>query len=290
MSKLDINIYYKIVLSIFSLNLYLAYSQTADFIVTENPLVLHILNKYEQKISFREEKLFSPYCAVQIISREETLSDNFTPAIKVKLRNQTFYLLSDENNQALNVNNAGYFKIYSKVRILNDTEKVVKDNSVMLEPPHPEMSKKQYLPRGTRIKRIFIYRDRFYGQTLGLDSVYGWSDIRGKGGWEKDEIAVFPSPTIATEIVNRIRDKITNSNQTLRNLFEFFNIETNADLPIPQWQIDVSENKILCTLTNYPQQKHFQESTNHLINELEYILLGSKLRIESKQNKIVIAY
>ena len=284
------NLLSKILPIFFCLNLYFSFAQTTDFIIVENPSALHILNKYEQKISFQEEKLFLTNCALEIINRRETLSDNFSSAVKVKIKNDIFYLLLDQDDQIKNSNGAGYLRIYTKTKLVNDTIEVIKDKTVYLESPDPKSNQKRFLPPGIRLRRIFKSNNKYYCQVMDSESIYGWSTFTVSAGWRLLVASQSSSETIPPEIIGSIQKKITDTNQTLQNLFKYLNAETNENLTIPQWEVEVFLDRIICTFNHHFPPQYFKESTSYLVDKLEYILLGSKLHLVTGQNKITISY
>lgn len=263
-------------------------TEKADFLILEKPTALFILNKYEQKISYQEEKVFTPFSAIRILNNNEILSDNFTTAYKVIIRNDIYYLLTDEDRKLINLSQAGFYNYIKNTNVLNDTVYITKDNRIYLHPPDAKNKNRKYLDSGTSVKRIFTLNKKVYAQILGFDQSYGWSNLEQRQYWQFVKISSSYSESIPSEIRESIRNSINRTNQSITKLFQFFNSETRKNLATPQWQMEVYGDRIICYLSDDNTRTGFKESTHYLINELDNILIGSGLNLEVKMNRIEI--
>lgn len=266
-----------------------AQSVKADFLILENPTALFILNKYEQRISFQEEKLFLPFCAFQIMNRNEILSDNFTTAFKVLINYKQYFLLTDEKQKLINLNQAGYYQFFENGKVLNDTIDITQSNVIYLESPDPTNKKKRYLEKGVSVRRIFQKNNKYYVQLLNLDKSLGWANLEHDKYWRLTEKRMVYSTTTPSQVVQKIRNILQRTNRILESLFQYFNRNTNQQLPIVQWQMEIIDNKILCTLSEPYSLEQLTESTQYLINELDTTLMGTGLSLELKKGHIEIA-
>jgi hypothetical protein len=246
------------------------------------------LNKYEQKISYQEEKIFTPFSALQILNNNEILSDNFTTAYKVINKNNIYYLLTDEDKKLINLSQAGFYNYIKNTNVLNDTVYITEDNRIYLYPPDAKNNNRKYLDSGTSVKRIFTHNKRVYAQILGFDHSYGWSNLEQRQYWQFVKTPSSYSELIPSEIRESIRNSINRTNQSITKLFQFFNSETKKNLATPQWQMEVYGNRIICYLSDDNTSTGFKESTPYLINELDNILIGSGLNLEVKMRRIEI--
>ena len=265
-----------------------AKSDKADFLVLENPTALFILNKYEQRISSGEEKLFRPYCALQIIERNAILSDNFTTAINVLINDEKYFLLTDENQELINLTRTGYHHFFLNSEVLDDTVHITQSNRIYLESPNSKNVRRRYLEKGVLLRRIFQKNNDFYIQLLNSDKSFGWSNLARGQYWQFIEKPKVNSTIIPTTITQHIKNILQRSNRVLKNLFEYFNKNTSEYLPIAQWQMEIYDDKIICTLSGNYSPEQLTESTPYLVNELDNILMGTGLSLEVKKGHIEI--
>ena len=273
-------------------------AKIADFIIFETPSSLFIYNKYEQQISFREQRAnFAPYQPLQIEETNTLLSDNFTRAMKVRLNRDIFYLVKTENGLFENDEKLGYYKIFQNCKLLRDTVEVLRDQTIFMakRPTYSSTteSQKTFLEKESRLLRLFTYKNFTYVQKLGIRPEFGWSSFPRttvNKSWRilQGETTGTDSQNDLQEIVRKTKRKIDEINTLLSKLFAHFNRETNQQHPTPLWEVSISENAITCLLKNADYQTEFGESSRYLINSLENYVLGTPYAVFLQDGRIEI--
>ena len=149
--------------------------ERADFLIIEIPTKLLMYNKYEQQISFREQRaLLQPFQPLRIEENDVLLSDSFTKAMKVASGRNSYFLLKTDDGDFENAAEAGYINTLQNCIIINDTVEVFQDNAIFLSKRPTSRStaesQKSFLKKQTQFLRLFTHKNFTYIQTLELMS------------------------------------------------------------------------------------------------------------------------
>ncbi|MEE2708631.1 MAG: hypothetical protein VYA69_03450 [Gemmatimonadota bacterium] len=266
-------------------------SRTVDFFVAENPRALTIYNRYQQKISLEESRLFRPFVPMEVVEKNATLSDNFTRCMRVKIGVATFYLLRESDNALMNDHEAGYTGAFRGCLVVDDTVQVMLDNGHTVSPRFSAADEIS-LRKNTRVRRLFRKDRSDFVQILGGTARYGWAYFNSRkqnSTWKiyKDGGPVFKD-VFPERVSSRVHTRIREVNGILRNLFKELNAETGGARPVPQWQVDITDNQIVCTMNDPVYAKRFSDSMQYIINDLNNVVRGTNMAVRYTDGVIEI--
>ena len=265
--------------------------RTVDFFVAENPRALTIYNRYQQKISLSESRLFRPFVPMEIVEDNALLSDNFTHCMRVKIGDATFYLLREGNNALMNDQEAGYTGAFRKCLVVDDTVQVMQDRAHTVSPRF-RATDEIPLRKNTRVRRLFRKNRSYFVQILGPNTRYGWTYFppRKQNSTWKSYNAGSPvlKNAFPERVSNRVHTKIREVNAILRDLFNQFNAETGEVRPAPQWQVEVMDSQIVCTINDPFYAEGFSKSMQYIVNDLDNVVRGTNLAVRYNDGVIEI--
>ena len=261
----------------------------ANFLILENPQVYSILNKYEQSLTSSEKELFRPFSPLQIVSKDHTLGDGVTSALKFRFYQDTYFLLKDDDDNLVGDNKNPYSQVFGKCRIIEDTIRVIRNKAILLSQKYPANGVRIYLKRDDRIVRLFKYKDYYCVKCLGQKIKYGWCSFSDKRAW-RDEIQVKRiDKNLKSELQERIITRIDAANKIYKHYFDSFNSITSKQKSIPQWRCAYNDDILRCTLTNpYKDSGLLEESTQYIIRDLENIVIGKPFEVHYQKGEITI--
>jgi len=256
--------------------------EKADFLIVERPSGLLIYNKYQQKLSYQEQAKFLPYQPMQVLEEDTHLNDGYTPCMKVRMDNNTYFLIKDEEGNFVNEGDIGYHSLFQNCIVLQDTVEALANRAIFISktPAYQStnQSQKYFLQKGDRLLRLFSLRGFAYVQTLAAEKDFGWCNLsentRGQS-WQMIHQTIRQQKGISVEISQRIESNIQEVNFLLEQLFSYFNRESGENRPIPRWEIDATDTRITCSLNDPQYAGAFPESTRYLMNSLENAILGT---------------
>lgn len=266
-------------------------TRAADFFVAENPTALSILNRYLQKISPQEERLFQPFVPMEVVDYNATLSDNFTRCMTVRIGESSFFLLREDDNALTNDDQAGYIGAFRNCSIVDDTVRVLQDDVHTISPRF-SASDEIKVVKGELVKRLFRKDRSEFVQILGRTGAYGWayfSPGRERSSWEKF-IRTLGSEqdAIPERVRTRVQTRIREVNQVLKDLFAQLNTESVTVRPVPQWEIDITETLIVCTINEPDYAERFSGSMQYIVNDLDNVVRGTEFAVRYSDGLIEI--
>lgn len=259
-----------------------------DFLIIENVDRLQIYNKYQQVATAQDRELFARFAPMRILKASDVLGDGFTRCMQVEVGGQIFFLLKDADNHLGRSGSLGYERMFSNTIILLDTVQILTGHSVRVS---PENSQAEYLSPGALALRIFQHGKLTYCQTLTGARLYGWADFKGNENhrtWQVVDRITQKRVSLSPPTIHKIEMQIAEVNRVLTKLYGFFNRQTHQNKPPPQWSVDASNDRILCTLQGEPNGEAFKQSTFYLVNEIENVVLGSDLHVTHTPGSIEI--
>jgi hypothetical protein len=270
-------------------------AEEADFLIVENPAYLLVYNKYQQRLTFQESTRLLPYQPLRILEEDALLSDGYTPAMRVISGGETYFVIKDQEGNLANETEIGYHRVFENCAVLKDTVEILADGVVFLAkiPTYnaTPQSKKFFLEKGDRVLRLFSKGGFVYVRKLGLATDFGWSNLtagRQNTWWRIITKTTRRDTAIPPEISRRIEEKIREVNNTLEQLFDFFNRQTAQQKAVPQWEIEFNDTKITCALSNPAYREDFPESIRLLRNNLENMLLGTPYGVFYQEGQIEV--
>jgi hypothetical protein len=163
-------------LLVFSLLIYVANAApariTADFLVLAAPQKCRILNQYQQAVTGPDKEMFLPGTPLQILAKDETLSDQITRVMRVRLGGKPYFLMLGDDGQVAGAGDKSASASYPGCTVLDDTVEAVKPKAVRFGATYPATAAAEFLNHGEKVIRIFQYRDHAYILRQGLRPKY----------------------------------------------------------------------------------------------------------------------
>jgi len=260
--------------------------RTEAYLIVQHPDHLLVYNQYQQRITTGERLLFTPFIPMHIVDLHATLSDNYTPCVKIRLGDDIFYLLTNGQKTLLSSASLGYVRLFNHVKSLEDTVRIIHPTGVDFLSPD-KLHEDKLLHGGVAV-RYFQYEGMIYGQVLDNQQHCGWIDQ--SVATEKYTVSAKSSEheELSKKIRDRIGGKIREVNSALKSLFLYFCAQSNQQKIIPQWHIAMSDHAIACTLEPANYANSFPESDEYLLRDLENLIIGTNLGVRSIPGKIEI--
>ena len=260
----------------------------ADFLITENPAQLQLLNRYQQKISFNEK--FAKYTPWKIINKEILLSDQFNKAIQVEYDSRTYFIVWDQNTEKLKGQEDSYAAIFENVIVTSDTVQVTKQGKIAFSyKPLKNLKKgdiKVFLPSATLLKRIFKKDKDYFCLDLSA-SKFGWVRLINNTYKSIKKEQVAREIKLSESLINQIKSKIENINNLYVNLYADLNKYYNDHKNPPYWSVQIGDKTIL--LKFYSDNfEAYSKSINYLVNDLQTIVAISPFAVSLNKDVIEI--
>ncbi|MGH1362002.1 MAG: hypothetical protein ACRBF0_00505 [Calditrichia bacterium] len=247
--------------------------EQADFLLIESPSELVIYNKYEQAITTSEQRLFASYIPLQLQEKETMLSDAFTPASKIKVGRDIFFLVKESAETYRNQEKAGSITVLRNVEIVTDSLQIL-DVSGLQTNNIPGASSKSFdLQNDQQLQRLLRYRGYSFVQTLGIPTRFGWVKLPNRPGRIWKGVKAAKRTTDIATIRAGIERSVSEANAVYAKLYEHFNRKHNKTLSAPQWQLNSADKSSL--LIHLFPESTASASTNDLMEKLQRSLAGS---------------
>jgi hypothetical protein len=249
--------------------------QRADVLIVELPTALTIYDIYQQRLPGGLQRSVPPFVPMIIEAERTTLSDGFTPCMKVLINGSTFYLLRDRSGEVSGLAGAGYSRVYRNVDIVADSLRVLDGHALHFTTA--DRSSTHTLRGGVILQRFFRDRSVFYCATASPAVTFGWVTLNAEEEGKVWEILrPAPSPTtLSVSMISSISERVDRANRIIRSLFAVFNRETGADHDPPQWTVRVGPDGLSCAPDDSVLAEHFQKSIHQLSKEVEAVLIGT---------------
>ena len=261
---------------------------SGDMYLVERPSRLLIYNKFQQPTSAQERRALLPFTPMLILKSSDVLGDGFTPCTKVQIGNELYYLIRGEDGSLVGSPSAGYSHVFSRVPLVNDTLRVLRDRRLKLT--SPGRGSNRLLRKDETMARVFRDGGSWYVWTSGPPPSYGWValDNRDRGSvWDVfTSVPATKGPTIS-EVIRRVEVKIEETNGILSKLFRYMNTQVGDQRTIPHWTVSQTGTTIVCVFSDQRLASRYEQSTRILekdiqtsLNGTEYETLRSTGRIE----------
>lgn len=248
---------------------------SSDYLIVEKSDELLVYNKYQQRITQSEQKLFIPFIPLKIIEHNATLGDNFTLCSRIEVNGITYYLIKNDVNSYAGTTNAGLLNLIRKAEDLNDTIRVLSGKKIELM--SPDLNHSIFLGNQVKLIRYFQNGNHVYVITLNKLAKYGWVNVDDEYEiWHETKQNDKPLFQSKEQIVKQITSKLEEVNKLLSDLFLIFNKETIKTKTPPQWRKIKSGSSVLFLFEPKYYQQYYQESNTQLKSDIQSILSSSK--------------
>ena len=262
---------------------------SAEFLVFERPDRLRIYDRFEQHVSDPASHGLTPFAAVQVIAERGTLGDGITPVMAVRINREPHYLIRDPETGGL----VGERDLGNVTRVRNarahwDSLEILAAAGVAFTPGSG--GRQRTLPAGTPVYRLFSASGRTYVRTLGGAAEYGWLGAGPEADgrlWGRPERAISEAPVAPGDLIDRIRDRVGQTNALLSRIYAAVERETSRRLQTPQWRVDVDGSALRCSLTPVPADSA-RTSTILLGKQIESLTLGTRFRVRTAPGLIEV--
>jgi hypothetical protein len=258
----------------------------AEFLIVERPANLSVLNSYEQEATAAERAFLRPFAPLRVLDADILLSDGFTRSMRIEVGGEVLFLLLDEQGALAGHGAPGLVRTHSLAVPLGDSIVVLRGEKLTFS---PSGGPSRTLSAGEHLVRVFRSRQQTYCAIGGASPEYGWVDFSSvpEGtAWKRLEGGVAPQAAITPDAVTKIRNRLSGVNRVLQSLYSRFNAETGRTDPAPHWEMNTTERGIVCALTGTVRPGLFAQSTEILSREIQNIVLGSGVRVETGPGSI----
>ena len=276
---------------IFPVNILLSQTPTANFLIARNPVELEILNQYQQKLTSSQKQSLLKYTPWQIIEPNILLSDNYTKAMRVKFDSQYYYFVRDEDENLITSSIAPQIETYKNCSLYDQFSEIIMDKAVLFrEIPfslNREGFPKEYLEKGT-VFRMLFKKGSSYFVNVQSQNRFGWVRINNRAAINYNNEKKKNSNSGFSEILlTQLDEKIFQINSLYLRLYKYLNTKYAQQKTVPYWEIISLQNEIRLSLKNENHDK-IKKSMTYLINDLENMIIGQALEINSSQEQIVL--
>jgi hypothetical protein len=264
-----------------------AVSQSADFIVVENPKRLVAYDSYQRSLTKAQRDALQPFMPMKILEAHGIFGDGLTHYTKVEADGSILYLLEDENGMLAGRKNLGTIKTFEGEAFLQDTISIlVSDRMPFLSPT----GNKSFLAAGDRCVRYFNDAGSWYVKRLGRHPSYGWlrNAKNKKGEWREIVRPQTVHSEFSSASLGRIGERIRQANQVLAQVYALLNLETGKRLAPPQWHIDRRGESLRIELLPDSALRYYPKSVEALNALLQTYVLGTGLEAFGSGNGINI--
>ncbi len=262
---------------------------SAEFLVFERPDRLRIYDRFEQHVSDPASRGLTPFAAVQVVSERGTLGDGITPVMAVRINGEAHYLILDPETGGL----VGERDLGSVTRVKNarahwDSLEILATAGVAFTPGSG--GRQRTLPAGTPVYRLFSSGGRTYVRTLQGVAEHGWlgggPEADGRL-WGRPKTAISEAPVASGDLVDRIRDRVGQTNALLSRIYATVERESSRRLQTPQWRVDDDGSTLRCSLNPLPADSA-RTSTILLGKHIESLTLGTRFRVHTTPGLIEV--
>ncbi len=250
-------------------------SKTANFIVVNNPSSLTVFNKYQQRLSSDQLKLFPAGIPLQILKDNDLLSDGYSKAIKVSFENNIYFIIKNDNLKSLSESIS-----YKNVKLFSDTVEVTVSNKIFFNSRNQSESS-DFLDKGTRLLRVFRDGQFYYARKLNSGNQFGWIPSN-KNYLVKpllQKTANSDKSGISNFLFSNAEKKITAINEKLEKLYSIYNQKESRNISVPNLTLETQDRKLICRFQNLTENNAFSATQKYIQNELEIVFLGSGYKI-----------
>ncbi|HMA65933.1 MAG: hypothetical protein ACM31E_05485, partial [Fibrobacterota bacterium] len=144
------------------------------------------------------------------------------------------------------------------------------------------------LNKGTIVIRVFQKSGATYVYAPDRNA-YGF--VQSTSIFRKRTAAVSqPVKVTTTDIQESIKRRLDEANEHYTSAFNFFNTHTGQQKSVPSWYIESDGKRIICTLKGSKQTVvQMEQSTSHIVKDLEHFLLGKPYSIRYDNFQIIIS-
>jgi hypothetical protein len=263
---------------------------SADYLLIEHVERLLLYNRYQQRMSPEERKLIAPFSPMKILDASAKLNDDFTPCTKVEIQGSVYYLMKDEKSGGLAItgnNMPGLMQVYKDAAVENDTVRLTAGKTKLIS---PDKTRTTDVQKGNFLERYFRAGGKTFVRLLGIHPEYGWVDFPDKNGYVVTGTKKEPDSdlTLSSAVQKRIQSRLFEANAALKELFAYFNSETNAGRNAPHWKFIVLERQYACVLEPEGYAEQYPESTRYLAGDIDNMLIGTNYRAAGSSGMIEI--
>ena len=279
----------KILITILILTGFLSASERADFLIIENPAALKIYDRYQQELSGSEKSGRLAFAPLRIINENELLGDQITTSVHVRLGSRSdYFIIKDNSAEMFNQSGAGKIEKLKNCTLINDSILIKKDKTLTLK----TFSTNIKLPAGSRLLRIFRYKNRYYVYLYSPQKSYGWLTLNNTGAWEiikQKESLKADNEFLSIDMRSDILTIFKNVNRLYERYFDFFNQKTLKHDSAPRWDVQISDKAVQAAFQPDSLLNEFKSSTAFTRRQLENALIGTSYRITMQGNRLIIS-
>jgi len=259
-----------------------------NFLVIGVPKNTDLFNEYEIELSAREKNNLPQGIPFQIVNAKQLMGDQIRQGMHLQYFSTSYYLILDDNGKAAGLPPSAQAKTFRNCTYVYDTVTVAV-SAVKVYDRYPSQGKTTLMKKGTRVVRIFRYRNATYLCRLSSPAMYGWTHVQNSSF--KRTVAVPKTSNDEFILVHdRIMRRLEQINNRYDSLFTFFNSVTRQRKSVPKWIYEQNGTLHRYILSGADETvTQLEGSTRYIVDEVEKLLLGKPFSVTYENGIITVS-
>ncbi len=252
----------------------------SDVLIVEHPRPLILLDAYQRSVPPTVKKEWPAFLPL-FLGPAETLPDGITRVRTAHILGRKYFVLLGKDGRPLGLQNAGFHRWYTKVRILNDTVLVKKDLP-LLQPKTLKVL--QTVPAGRKLLRLFRTKNYYFVRTFRKPFVFAYLPLRYRNRLTKIHAARLQAEIRKQDFEQQIRYFLNRKNRAYQTLFTYFKKmnKTPPQKKAPQWQLREIKNGFTLRFSDPAYWKKWQRSSRIFLQELRELCRSFHYVVQEK--------
>ena len=252
-----------------------AFAQTHDVLLVENPEHLIVYNSFQQSLTAKQQSAILPFAPIKILKALDLLSDGMTPCMKVEIDGEAYFFLRDESGKLVGLTKLGMVRSFSSASFIADTIEILASNVISLQ--NPSTGVRSPLVAGDQCVRYFVNAGAVYLKQMGARPRFGWGILpaANAGSWWKRVNTQIVRQRLPAAAYERIVARIHQLNQSLSRLHVILAKESGKAPTVPQWTLRQSGPVLECSLQPKKSIEAYRRTTAELAGSLQTYLIGT---------------
>ncbi len=259
-----------------------------SLLLVERPDRFVLLNKYQQRLTSAEYRVFPVMVPMVIVREIDKLNDGLTPCASVEINGSPYYIQRDIGGEFTRRGSGGSIVLFRGALVLGDTVALRRGRALRLRAAGT--NRDVTLVPGSRAVRLFEAEGRTFVHVLSSSEPSGWITLSASmetDEWNRVQTSRSHS-TSAENVLRRLLPVVTDANRALHAVYAQLAAEAGARSTPPSFRL-LEEGEVLrCDIEPQTLGGFFAGSLRELIPEFERALLGTGLRPLFKGGSIVV--
>ena len=257
-------------------------------LLVEHPDRFVLLNKYQQRLTSAEYRVFPATVPMVVLREIDKLNDGLTPCASVEINGSPFFIQRDIGGDFTRRGAGGSIALFRGALLLGDTVALRRGRALRLKAAGTDRD--VMLAPGSRAVRVFEAEGRTFVRVLSSEEPAGWLSL--SVSMETDEWSRVQTPrnhsTSTENVVRRLLPVVTDANRALHAIYGRLAAEAGENSTPPSFRLREEEDVLRCVIEPQTLSGTFAGSLRELIPEFERALLGTGLRPSFEGGAIVV--